>query len=273
MKIPSIIAGIALLATTASLCRAETPCHATVESNIEISGTELTLADLLTRDSCAPLRTAAATVLLGAAPLEGIARILSGDEIRVRLQAVIPEADASVLVPERTIVRRAGRRASCGEIEAKLLPTASSSSTTDPTSAQRAKIDQEIDCGAGGRIPLDAPLQRTAKIWDPATRTWLLRARCVHSSDCVPFAVRVPANSFPENARSEAGPARPAAKPLVRAGQPAMLLWDEGGIRAVVPAICLDAGAAGETIRARMAHGTQVVHAIVVSARELKATS
>jgi hypothetical protein len=263
MKLPSLIAGIAVLVTASSLCRGQDVCRATVEARVEISGGELTLSDLLTRDSCARLRTAAAAIRLGSAPLEGSARVFPGGEIRERLQAIAPDASSSFMVPERITVRHAGARASCAEIEAKLLSATPSAKN----------VMTQIDCGAAGRIPLDAPLQRTGKIWDPATRTWLLQVRCVHAADCVPFAVRVPADAFPPTASREPDAVHPAAKPLVRPGQSAMLLWDQDGIRAVVPTVCLDSGAAGETIRTRIAHGTQVVRAIVVSARELKAAS
>jgi flagella basal body P-ring formation protein FlgA len=67
--------------------------------------------------------------------------------------------------------------------------------------------------------------------------------------------------------------ATPGAIPLVRRGETVTLLWDENGIRLVVPAICLDPGAEGQKVRARVARGGRLVRAIVVSAGKLRAAS
>ena len=62
-------------------------------------------------------------------------------------------------------------------------------------------------------------------------------------------------------------------KPLVRPGEAVTLLWDQDGIRLVVPAICLDKGTAGDAVRARIVRGGRLVRAVVESAGRLRVAS
>ena len=57
---------------------------------------------------------------------------------------------------------------------------------------------------------------------------------------------------------------------MVRRGQTVKLLWDQYGVRLLVPAICLDSGDEGQRVRARIARGGRIVPAIVVNAGELR---
>jgi hypothetical protein len=192
-------------------------------------------------------------------------------------------------VPERISVRRAGARASCADIRAQI-----------PGSLDAAA--GPVDCGAAGRVAQAAALQFTRPSWDPTLRSWQLYARCVHAADCVPFLVRLrggdarsgaeaqaekepgpapgqtrrtianlAAASSPSLGQTAPGPAPAGA--LVRPGQAVTLLWDEDGIRLVVPAVALDAGAPGERVRARIGRGGTLVRATVVSAGMLRAAS
>ena len=63
------------------------------------------------------------------------------------------------------------------------------------------------------------------------------------------------------------------AKPLVRSGETVTLLWDQDGIRLVIPAVCLDAGGEGQRVRARIATSGRTLPAIVVRAGMLRAAS
>jgi len=58
----------------------------------------------------------------------------------------------------------------------------------------------------------------------------------------------------------------PASALTVRPGELVRLLWDQNGIRSIVPATCLDRGATGDEVRARIQPGGRVVKATVVSA-------
>ncbi len=59
--------------------------------------------------------------------------------------------------------------------------------------------------------------------------------------------------------------------PLLHRGQTTNLLWDSGGIRLVVSAICLDPGSAGDTVRVRVAKSGAVLRAVVTSEGTVKA--
>lgn len=73
----------------------------------------------------------------------------------------------------------------------------------------------------------------------------------------------------------EAGARRTNHRPyiLVKAGQSLELLWDHGGIRLKIRAICLEAGQAGETVRVRFAQSGRVLRAIVLPDGTLRADS
>ena len=262
----------ALLTVAASNCAGQRSCNVAVRAQVEIADSDLTLADLLTPDSCAEVRTAAAAVNLGATPLEGSPRVLLGSQVKERIEAIISgnrDRISSVIlsgVPERITVRRAGSRASCAEIRSKLFPRAASIGAESRAG--------ELDCGANA-VPRDAFLQQVGKAWDPAMRSWIITARCASAGECVPFAVRVPGEAIAgisRDTKKTAGPVS-AANALVHPGQPATLLWDQDGIRIVIASVCLDAGAAGDTVRARIVRSHQILRAIVVSAGELKAGS
>ena len=256
-----------------------------MRATVEVAG-EFSLADLLGSGTCSKLRRAAATVRLGSAPVAGSVRVLAGSEVRMILQKLadglgLDALEFASIVPERIRVRRAGTRASCADI-ARKIPAAS------PGTA---------DCGAADRVSEDASLEFSRPDWDPALRSWQLYARCVHPADCVPFLVRLPGRDAGEQERVEAetgtaagkarstiarlaadsldqvapGPAR--ARALVRPGQAVTLLWDQDGIRLVIPAVALDPGAPGESVRARIVRGGRLVRAVVVSAGMLRAAS
>jgi hypothetical protein len=82
---------------------------------------------------------------------------------------------------------------------------------------------------------------------------------------------RTPAYSDVRASQAKSPPA--SVPPLVRPGQPAMLVWDGDGIRVVVPVTCLDRGAPGESVRARITPSGTVVRAVVIEAGVLRAMS
>jgi hypothetical protein len=317
MKPFLIAACIASFPAWAGAAPVHAGCHATVAASVEVAPGSFSLADLLEPGSCPSMRSAAARVRLGSAPLAGSVRVLDGEQVRTLLRASAEDAahldaapvdadqadanpvDAnqvsdvptSILVPERITVRRAGARASCADIRAQI---------PGPFDAAA----RPIDCGGTGRISQTAALEFTRPAWDPALGSWQLYARCVHPADCVPFLVRLrggeagagsgteaqaeketgtaasrprstiaklAAASSPSLGQTAPGPAPAGA--LVRPGQAVTLLWDEDGIRLVVPAVALDAGAPGERVRARIGRGGTLVRATVVSAGMLRAAS
>jgi hypothetical protein len=137
--------------------------------------------------------------------------------------------------------------------------------------------------------PRDADLKVTGKVWDPALRSWMFFIRCARPGECNPFWLPVP--DFAQSVESPAVPgsrkqpvpvkrwlssvshantmASPAPPPLIRPGQKATLLWEQGGIRLEATVVCLDEGGIGDRVRARMVRG-KTVHAVVVSRKLLK---
>jgi len=172
--------------------------------------------------------------------------------------------------PER-IRARPGSRLSCAEIVARILPGPSRS----------------VECGAAGRVPNQASLEVVRKFWDPATKSWGWVVRCSRPADCVPFLVRVPEAEMraagQATLHSPPGPVKAGSAThspafaeeefLVRAGEVVRLIWDQGGIRLVVNAVCLDRGREGQIVGARVARTGRVFRAIVVAPGWLRAQS
>ena len=254
----------------------QSECNVTVRESVEVAAGEFSLADLLAPGGCPELARAAVSVRLGSAPAAGSARVLEGGDVRSRLRKL---AEASGInarlermrVPERITVRRAGARASCADIRTQILAAlpAPATGTMVPS--------EETDCGAAGRIPYGTRIEMMRKVWDPVLASWDVSTRCVPRADCVPFQVRVRMRDSQQTVLASlprtAVPREDASRPLVRRGQTVSLLWDQDGIRLVVPAVCLDAGGAGQRVRARISPGGRVVRAVVESAAMLRAAS
>lgn len=66
--------------------------------------------------------------------------------------------------------------------------------------------------------------------------------------------------------------AESSGTPTMRPGQTATLVWDADGIRVAVPVTCLDRGATGDSVRARIAPSGTIVRAVVVEAGILRVT-
>lgn len=279
------------------LASGQAACAAVVAANVEVTRGELSLEDLLPRSACPALLRAASRVHLGKAPLPGSVRVLEGNQIRAWLNPITAKVEsdlgesANVRVPERVSVRLAGSRAHCSDLVARIFASRPADSDLSgsrlrgvPEADAVAALPLESDCGAVGRISLEAPFQLTKKIWNPALAAWDVYARCLNPGDCVPFRVQVPSRDFPPETVGPMRIAVPASftqtsvaaaheAPLVRPGERVSLLWDQDGIRLLVPAVSLDAGSAGAEVRARLGRGSRVVRAIVVSAGNLRAVS
>lgn len=289
----TFLIGLSLLPSPAS---GQAACDAEVTANVEVVEGEFSLAELLARSTCPALLHAASRVRLGTAPLPGSVRVLEGNEVRTLLQKVAASVEndlcesKNLRVPERVTVRRAGARANCTGIVGKIFtpldahPVTTESRFRDlPKPGAAEASPHETDCGAAGRLPQEARFELTRKVWNPALGTWDLFARCLDPSDCVPFLVRMPSHDLPQITAAprtvaslfftKASVALSRRVPLVRPGETVSLLWDQDGIRLVIPAVSLDAGGPGEAVRARVARGGRVVHAIVVSAGQLRAAS
>lgn len=301
MKLLFSLAYLAGFSLLAPVSWSQPACHANVEATVEVSPRGFSLADLLTKDTCPALLRAAARLRVGAAPLIGSTRVLEGAEVRSLVQkaaATMPGGagvPTTMHVPERVTVRRAGPRASCadlarllGPLEKRRSPDRSDVIGTPRADAAPEELQpQELECGAGDRIPQWSTLERIKTVWNPMLDSWDISLRCVHHPDCVPFLVRIRGrNASRETASGDAVVSRdpridippafhvvlnPGGAPLVRRGQTVKLLWDQYGVRLLVPAICLDPGDEGQRVRARI-RGGRIVSAVVINAGELRTT-
>lgn len=270
MKRNSISACIVLWAALISCGWGEAPCPAVVRSEVEISGADFSLADLLGPAACPALRKAAAQVRLGRAPLAGSTRVFAGEELRAQIERMqqgdAPLRRSSVEVPERVVVRLAGKRVSCAEIWARLF------GERDFT---------PVGCGIGERVASGGDFEIVRRSWDPLREDWNMVVRCKRPGDCAPFLVRVPETAALELGLERLKQAGRAGRTdskgtnlreiVVRPGQSATLLWEEHGIRLRIPVICLDGGAKGAMVRARLRSGGRTLQAVVVDAGTVRA--
>jgi hypothetical protein len=271
------IAGFSLLS---SVSRAQA-CPVAVLASVDLAEGPLSLADLLAPSTCPQLRRAAAGVRLGSVPLAGSARVILGSDVAILLEKLpiaAGERPGAWRVPPRVTVRRAGPRASCADLEVGLRPSEAHPGTGEsfPRSRPNVASPGGMECGAAGRIPRFSPVAVTRTVWNSTRANWEVSARCVRPTDCVPFLVSFPGPQPPAEMRSSLQKLPPAlssgaARPLVRSGQTVTLLWDQDGLRLVVAVVCLDGGAQGAPVRARMVGGGRVVRAIVESAGTLRA--
>jgi len=285
--ISGVFAAVSLRAAAESTCT-----QAAVQASVEAEREDLTLADLLARDSCPQLREAAARVSLGAAPRAGSVRVLDGRHIRGLLEE-LPGAGlslqqiAGIEIPERTMVQRSGGMKSCEEI-ARFVASAVPSH-----GAESAPIwwRENLDCAAARGIPEATPLELTKTAWNAGLQRWEFSLRCIRPEDCVPFLVwagerktfaagiaKSPsgtAHGFTSSAESSAlsllRTSAGGAELLVKRGQTATLTWDRPGIRVVLAVTCLDAGGLGQFVRVRFKNAPRIVRAEVVGDGMLRA--
>jgi hypothetical protein len=243
------------------------------------------------------VRTLLRDLVEDARPVSGGSATSVSERIMIPGRMMVPQ----IIVPERITVRRAGARASCADIVRRIpgsfaTPPVKTDAGAAAPSAIFSTMSSEVNCGAADRIPQNTPLEFSSPVWDPALRGWEVYARCVQPADCVPFLVResrqnsrpltepagganrstiarLVAASSQQRSSEQAAPGSSTSTPRVRAGQTVTLLWDQDGIRLVVPAVALDAGTAGEKVRARIVRGGTLVPAIVVSTGLLRAAS
>ena len=259
-----------------------------VESSVEAGQGQLTLADLLGPDICSQVREAAKQVSLGTAPRPGSIRVFEGNRIRVLLEGLAsvatenPRDAARMKVPERIVVQPAGAMKSCAEI-AGFLASASPAQDQDTVKAP-GRWQENLDCAAARSIPQSAPLELIRTAWNAALQRREFALRCARPEDCVPFLVwtdeRKKSGGSLRRAGFGAGPSAEAlAKPgasagalLIKPGQTAILTWDQGGIRVVLPVTCLDAGGLGQFVRVRFKNTAGTLRAEVVGDGTLRAS-
>jgi hypothetical protein len=241
-----------------------------LQESVEVRPGRLSLADLLPPGNCPALDEAAARVSLGEAPHKGSERVLEGAEIRMRLEqlasrlAKTGDIGPAVAgrIPERIIVRLAETGMACGEVAAFLAGAV-------PDLARDAGWQSGLHCGGAHNVAAGAVLSLTKTSWNPLLGRREFILRCQGAAECVPFLVWLAPAS--DGAALAALVARIQPEdPVVRRGQTAMLTWDQGGIRVVVPVTCLEAGGIGQSIRVRIQNAERTLRAQVVGAGALR---
>jgi Chaperone for flagella basal body P-ring formation len=275
-----VVMTAAIFAAVPFRCMAEPACaKVAVESSVEAGQGQLTLADLLGPGTCSQVREAAAQVRLGTAPRPGSVRVFEGRRIRVLLEELAnggtenAREAARMKVPERIVVQPGGTMKSCTEI-AGFLASASPGQDRQPN----------LDCAAARSIPQSAALELTRTGWNAALQRREFALRCARPEDCVPFLVwtdeKKKSGGSLRRAAFGPGPSADAlAKPgtgggelLIKAGQTAILTWDQGGIRVVLPVTCLDAGGLGQFVRVRFKNAAGTLRAEVLGDGTLRAS-
>lgn len=269
----------AALLASASQCAGQTACTGlSVRASVAAVREDLTLADFLSSAACPRLRQAAAQVSMGKAPRAGAVRVIEGQQIRALLAGLVSEnasSTASLQIPDRIMVRRAGATKSCVEIADFLAGAAPSQDDRLSSHLWR----NNLECGAIQGIAEDAELELIKSDWDAGLRRWEFLLHCVRPEDCVPFMVSA---RDPETQRGNSPHAASSAESstrvqsaagfalLVRPGETAMLTWDQAGIRVTLPVTCLDAGGLGQYVRVRLKSTPQILRAEVVGNRAVQ---
>jgi hypothetical protein len=281
------------------LCLGQSLCpRLTVRPDVEVRQGEVTLEDLLlpiadaASPACAELRRAAARIGLGAAPYSGSARILESQQIRRFIESLARDANAGKpidvgQIPLRVTIRSAGATKSCADV-AHFVAAASDSQGMSESVHGGAALSAELhnsnlrnfDCASAKAIPATATLELTKTDWNAALLRWEFGVRCVHPEDCVPFLVWA---ADEKKAKTEnftlPGAAHPAAlaettknNSIVKQGQTASLIWDQAGIRIMLPVICLEGGGLGQLVRVRFKNAERIVRAEVLRDGTLRAS-
>ena len=276
-RLATIMILITLGCASSSLpCRGEAACQKlVVRSQVEAAQGELSLADLLAPGMCPQWYRWAALVSLGAVPRAGSARVLEGDEIRRLIHGSGDRGrkisgDDRLRIPERVVIRQARAVKSCAEI-ARAVSQANSAMSD--SGGGRGLKEKDLDCAAARNVPEDASLELVKAKWNAGLQRREFALRCRRPEDCIPFLVWEPADTAAASAQSfllktsqGSTPGQNEALPLIKAGQTAMLTWDEAGIRVIMPVTCMEAGALGQRVRVRFKNAPRTLRAEIVGA-------
>ncbi len=282
MKRPDMFLVSALLLASSLACAAQAACGVIrVRERVEAERSDLTLADLLAADACLPWRQAAQQVNLGEAPRAGSLRVIDGSQVRQWLAAITGSLgvakphDNDLVIPARIIVQRESATKSCAAIAGFL--SGAGDMPRKPHAPARVQ-PEELNCAAAKGVPADVALELSRASWNASLQRWEFTLRCSQSRDCMPFLVWSRSDRHPGQGATllparfgDSLPAGSAVGTLIKAGQTATLIWDQDGIRVVLPVTCLDAGALGDTVRVRFKQTRQTLQAEVVGAGELRA--
>jgi len=236
------------------------------------------LSDLLPRDVSATMREAGEGVGLGRAPQPGSLRVFSAQQI-AHLMEKQPELLRRIEIPSTVRVRREGWPVAAEAVRAAV---------------GKFLAGQGRDHGIGdfdlpGISPLAADaenpaLEVTGIEWDGRRQSAQVYVRCQRPELCGHFLVHMelptaaagpeprerPARSSPS--KEAAGADNPDPAVLIKPGQSAMLVIEDGRMRMALPVICLQGGVGNQLIRVFDRQSRRVFRAQVVGKNLLHAT-
>jgi flagella basal body P-ring formation protein FlgA len=260
------------------------------------------LSDLLPREAPDALRARAAEIALGSAPQPGLARMISGMEIRSRLIDA-PDLLERLKIPDWIVIQRSCRLLSNSELLQAIRLRLGAQATPDS-----AKWDpSDLQLSTPVYVTLDDPgLEVTRIELDPLRRQTRFRLWTSKEPPILPFwvtlahDVKVPTlvarHDVPAGQRTSDGQslvtasdlASPEARAPVQRGQagtrstiapvvmiepgrPAKLVVEGAHYRISTTVIPLQAGVLGQQIRVREVDSQHILSAEVVGRGELKA--
>jgi hypothetical protein len=258
-----------------------------------VTGSRLTLADLLASHLPTSLRAPARAMDLGRAPQPGAVRVLEGDWLRDRLR---DSQFAQMLIPERVLVERNPRQA--GDRVLSLLKSAVTEYLQRYLEKGSWLETAQFDWPAIlPEIPATTSFQVLASQWDSRPQALRLRLGCVPRQTCLPFYVSIyfarhaqprvsrdmaqrvagllPGRTYAAFAvPSEASTAKRASKKpapvLARPGTLASMIVEKGSIRIFTEVICLDRGVRGDIIRVRNPESKRILRAQVIGPAQVR---
>lgn len=234
----------------------------------EITGDQIFLSDLMLPGVAAKGENRCGAITFGKAPALGSVRVFTKSDINRRLQHC-PASLREILIPAQVVVKRVGHRISAQAIEKAIIKSFPQTNVT-PTTALGAlnwSRDQQT------QYP-DPPLQLVSSSWNATQQRWQFLLRCSSRKVCSPFLVTMNGNpDLFQEVQARQTHTRNKPDPIVRRGQKAWLLMDDGRIRVSLQVTCLQNGAIGERIRVLDSTSHHFLQAEVVAPQLLKATS
>jgi hypothetical protein len=226
------------------------------------------------------LQIEAAKIRLGVAPKRGTPRVFSANAIRGLVEglgsgAALPGEPREMQwqIPERVEIQRAGGTKSCAEIAQWIDHQDGSASRA----GEGASLRDVLECAAAHDIPEKSSLLLVRTTWNAGLHRWEFALRCGQPEECVPFLVWAKTKSAsPQSVQnskqglSEKPRAAAGGPGLIRPGESATLVWDQGGIRVVLPVTCLDGGGMGQSIRVRVRNSDRMLRAQVAGAGRVR---
>jgi len=214
------------------------------------------LSDLLPEDVPAELLERAKAVELGRSPQPGSYRVLSAGEITARMREI---RLTQISVPQQVVVERQALPVSREAVKRAVVEFFRSAN-------EYPAFDFEI---VGSPVMSGHPSSLVVESarWDERLHRTEFSLRCADKA-CGSFLVR-------SASRTETAAVKKMLRPkvwLARAGQPALLTFDGGGMRISLRVVCLERGTLGQTIRVRESGTHREFRAEVTGAGTVRAT-